>query len=161
MRLRGLLPLLALPLLAAECDETEAEYEQLNGDDSLDIEVGVEDTLDAVSTALSSNTGAVEVGTASADPGGGPAGTVHTLRVEVDADHADQVDLVRIVASAQGRDDSTFDMAQDAFDEGIWVLEIESFAADDETRTDTLNVQLLDLVGDTDPAAETGSDTGG
>lgn len=160
MRLRGLLALCILPLVAITCDETETEYEQINGNDALSIEVGVEDVLDAVATDLSSNTGAVVVGSASADPGGGPAGTTHVVAVTVDAEFADQVDLVRVVAEADGRDDTTFELSQDAFDETIWVVEIESFGTDDEVRSDTLQIQLLDVVGDTDPAAEPSADTG-
>ncbi|HJN73382.1 MAG TPA: hypothetical protein QGF58_05550 [Myxococcota bacterium] len=160
MRRRGLLGLCLLPLVATTCDEAEVEYEQINGTDLLSIEVGVDDLLDSVSTELSSNTGAVVVGSATADPGGGPAGTTHTVSVVVDADYADQVDLVRVIARADGREAVEFSLSQDAFDESIWVLEIESFATDGEIRTDTLAVELLDVVGDTDPGAEGSGDTG-
>lgn len=157
---RALLPLLALPLVASTCSEVEIAYDQVNqSSDALTVEVGVPDELDPVEGDLSSNTGAVVVGVASVAPGGGPVGTVHGLTVVVDDAYQDQVDLVRVVAQADGRDDRTFDLTQDAFDEGIWVTELESFGADDEVRTDTLSIQLLDVSGDDDEPAVS-DDTG-
>ncbi|MCP4807542.1 MAG: hypothetical protein GY913_19655 [Proteobacteria bacterium] len=145
------LALLALPLVASTCTEAEVAYEQVNdASDALTVEVGVADELEAVQADLTSNTGAVVVGVASVSPGGGPVGTIHTVSVVVDDAYEDQVDLVRIVASADKRDDREFDLTQDAFDEGIWVMEIESFGGADEVRTDTLGIQLLDVTGDDD-----------
>ena len=160
--LRGsLLALAALPLVASTCSEVEVQYDQVNdASDALPVEVGVEDELDAVEADLNSNTGAVVVGVASVSPGGGPIGTVHTVTVVVDDDYEDQVDLVRVVAQADGRDDREFDLTQDAFDEGIWVTEIESYGGADEVRTDSLGIQLLDKTGD-DDTPDTTTDTGG
>lgn len=148
-----------LPLLAIDCSDPEPEYEQLNGSDTLSIEVGVAEALDLVETELSSNTGTLVVGTASADPGGGPAGTTHTVVVVVEDDFANQVDRVRVSTKSDGRANETFDLAQDAFDEAVWAVEIISFAEGDEVRTDTLSIELLDEVGDTDPSVPGSGDT--
>ena len=143
--------LLVVPLLGADCSgDEEIVYEQLNASsDSVTVEVGVEQELDDASADLSSNTGSELVGLVTVSPGGGPVGTVHAITVEVGEALLDDVDLVRVNAIADGREARLVDMVQDSANEGIWFVELQSFGADDELRSDTLEIQLLE-----DPAGE-------
>ena len=147
--------LLALVIVSAACSEAvETSYEQFNaGDDALSIEVGVADVLDPVSIELWSNTGEVTVGAAEATPGGGPAGTLHEIVVTVSDDYKDVIDRVTIRTDSGERGEDEYDLTRDYADEGIFKLELQSVADDDEIRTDTFTVRLWDAVE--------GADTGG
>ncbi len=143
--------MLALLVVGCTADE-EPTYDQYNdADESVTIEVGAEDLLPAVTVALHSSTGAVEVGSASVDPGGGPVGTEHTVLVEVFDEYASDVARasVRLDAGARGVDE--YDLDADSAGEGIWVIELASVGEDGEVRTDTLTFRLWsEVVEDSD-----------
>jgi len=140
--------LLALVFVSTACTEAvETSYEQFNAsDDALSIEVGVADVLDPVSIELWSNTGEVTVGVAEATPGGGPAGTLHEIVVTVSDDYKDVIDRVTVRTDSGERGEDEYDLTRDYADEGIFKLELQSVADDDEIRTDTFTVRLLDAV---------------
>jgi hypothetical protein len=153
--------LLLVPLLGADCSgDEEVVYDQLNNTaDAVPVEVGVPDELDDAVAELLSNTGSEVVGSVTVSPGGGPIGTLHSVTVEVGDTLVDRVDLVRVNATADGRDDRVVDLVQDSANEGLWFIQLQSFGAEDETRTDEFEVQLLE-----DPASESSAaddDSGG
>lgn len=147
--------MLALVFVLAACDQDETvTWKQYNADDdTLTLEVGVDDLLPAVSAPLTSNTGAVEIGTATADPGGGPIDTLHTLKVEVFAEYAEDVDRVSVRLDAGDRGEDEYDLDADSTGEGIWVLQVRSVGDVGEVRTDTLTFRLWDEVVDTGDAS--------
>ncbi len=151
--------LLLVPLLGADCSgDEEVVYDQLNNTgDTVPVEVGVPDERDASVAELLSNTGSEIVGSVTVSPGGGPVGTIHAVRVEVGDVLVDRVDLVRVNATADGRDDRLLDLVQDSANEGLWFIELQSFGAEDEARTDQFEVQLLE-----DPtSSQGGADSAG
>ena len=140
--------------LAGCTKTTETTWTQYNAaDNSVSIEVGVADFLDPVSVALTSNTGSVELGTGTVDPGGGPIGTLHTITVEVSQDYASDIGRASVRLDAGERGEDEYDMDADATGEGYWVIQLESVGDEGETRTDTLTFRLW--------AADTTSDTNG
>lgn len=159
---------MSLPLLVVllsgllACDkEEEATYSQFNGsDDTLTIQVGSSDALDAVSIELTSTTGEVVVGTASVDPGGGPVGTEHAIVVEVYDAYQHIVDRVSVRMDAGSRGEDEFELTQDSADEGVWKTTLVSAGEADEVREDTLTVRCWDLDGDDDAEAGTSNDSG-
>lgn len=159
---------MSLPLLVVllsgllACDkEEEATYSQFNGtDDSLTIQVGASETLDAVSIELTSTTGEVVVGTAQVDPGGGPVGTEHEIVVEVYDAYQHIVDRVSVRMDAGSRGEDEFELTQDSADEGVWKTTLVSAGDADEVREDTLTVRCWDLDGDEDAEAGTSNDSG-
>lgn len=155
-----LLALLGGNLFACNKDE-EVSYEQFNAsDDTLDVEVGVAELLDAVSIDLHSTTGQVVIGTASVDPGGGPIGTEHTVSVEIADDYENKVDRCSVRTDSGDRGKDEFDMDPDSADEGFYSLSLVSVGESDEQRTDTLTIRVWDIVEDEDgDPVETG-DTG-
>lgn len=155
------LPALLL-VLACNKDE-EVTYSQFNGpDDTLTIEVGVDEILPAVSVDLTSTTGEVVVGHAEVDPGGGPLGTDHAIVVEVYDEWENIVDRVSIRLDSGERGEDEFELEQDSADEGVWKTTIRSTGAEGEVRTDTLTVRCWDEDGDEDADGSSGSnDTGG
>lgn len=129
----------------------EVEFERFNAeDDELSVEVGVSDAGPALRIDLHSNTGAVVVGAAEVTPGSGPSGTEHTLVVEVLDEFEFQVDRASVTVSSGDRGTAEFDLVPDSADEGIFVISLFSFADEGETRSDTLNIGLWDVVGDED-----------
>lgn len=138
-----MLSLLLTVFLGCE-EETDPTYELFNASDaSVEIEVGAEALLPATSLTLMSNTESVEVGAATVDPGGGPIGTFHTVRVEVMDDYVSAVDKVQIQTSSPGRGEDTYSLTRDSTGQGIWVFELESVGAEGEARTDTFTFRLL------------------
>ena len=96
--------MLLLLQLVLGCSSVETSWTQYNAeDDAVTVQVGSADLLPAVSAALHSNTGAVEVGSGAVDPGGGPVGTIHTIRVEVLETYKDSVDRVSVRTSSPNR----------------------------------------------------------
>lgn len=147
--------LLSVLLFGCDPDE-EVTYEQFNApDDALSVEVGAASELDESSIELHSSTGAVVVGTATVDPGGGPSGTVHTVTVEVYDDYQHIVDRASVRTDSGDRGVDEYDMTGDSADEGYYVLELTSVAGDGETRTDTLTIRLWDVEGDDDADGQT------
>lgn len=142
--------LLAALILVACTQEETTSWEQYNGEDAVEIEVGGEELLPAVETVLTSNTGAVEVGTATVDPGGGPIGTVHTVQVFVNEDYKDDIDRVSVRTSSGDRGDDEYDLDKDSTGQGYWLTELESVGEEGEVRTDTLTFFLWTEIASTD-----------
>lgn len=136
------------------CDEeTTTIWQQYNADDDvLTIAVGAADVLPMVSTTLRSSTGEVEIGSASVDPGGGPVGTVHVVRVEVVDEYADDIGRASVRTDSGARDEDEYDLEADSTGEGIYKLEIISVGESDETRDDTFTFRLWTAVEDTGDA---------
>ncbi|MCB9759153.1 MAG: hypothetical protein H6739_04890 [Alphaproteobacteria bacterium] len=149
--------LTAALLLVLACDgDEEPLYEQFNATtDQIEVEVGGADLLDPRSVELHSNTGTVVVGSASVDPGGGPAGTIVTLLVEVDDAYEHLVDRVTVRTDSGERGEDEYDLTADSADEGIYKIQLEAIAEDGEQRTDVFVIRLWDTVGDND-AVDTG-----
>lgn len=148
-----------LVLLLGCKKEAGPSYTQFNGtDDSLTIEVGVEDLLDPVQIELTSSTGEVVVGTTTVDPGGGPAGTEHAIVVIIDDLYEHIVDRVSVRLDSGDRGEDEFELQQDSADEGVWKLTLVSVADEGELRQDTLTVRCWDEEEDDDKAADTASD---
>lgn len=135
--------MLLAALLVACSQEEESTWEQYNAtDNTLSVEVGVAEELPLVETTLTSNTGAVEIGTAWIDPGGGPIGTVHTIQVQVSEDYKDDIDRVSVRTASGDRGEDEYDLDKDSTGEGYWVTELESVGEEGEVRTDTLTFRL-------------------
>lgn len=144
--------LLGLSLIAA-CDggDEETLYEQFNSkDDTLQVEVGVTERLEARETELYSNTGQTFIGLASVDSGGVPAGEIIRLVVEVDDAYEHIVDRVTVRVDSGERGEDEYEMEADLADEGLYVLELQAVADEGEQRTDTFTLRLWDLIGDND-----------
>lgn len=143
----------AAALLICACGDTDEDTWVLWNDtdqDVLEVQVGATELGDAASIELHSSTGALVVGTAGVDPAAGPSGTLHTFTVQVDPTYADQVDRVSVRIDSGERGVDEYDLRQDSADEGLYVLELQSYAGEGEQRTDTVTVRLWDLSDDTD-----------
>jgi len=112
-----------------------------NAADSIQIEVAPGDVGDPITVNLTSNTGAVVIGSATVDPGRGPVGTNHLLLVEVADDWEDRIDFVSITSTG-ARGEEEYQMRQDAADPGFFDLTLTSLGAPDEVRTDTWKIIL-------------------
>lgn len=134
----------ALVFSLAGCASTdEVTWTQYNAsDNAVTIEVGAAEELDPVSVELTSNTGAVALGTGSVSPGGGPVGTLHTITVEVSEDYASDIGRVSARLDSGERGVDEYDLDADATGEGYWVLELTSVGSVDEVRADTLTFRL-------------------
>ena len=136
---------LGLGLLAATgCNkDNEIKYDQYNADnDSLTIEVGIDELLDPVEIGLMSSTGQVEVGLARVDPGGGPIGTNHDIVIEVYDAYQDVVDRASVRLKSPNRGSDEADLEQDSADEGVYLITLESVGDEGEQRVDTLTFRL-------------------
>lgn len=123
--------------------ETETSWTQYNAaDNTVSIEVGAAEVTDPVSVTLMSNTGSVELGTGTVDPGGGPIGTVHHVTVQVSEDYASDIGRASVRLDAGERGEDEYDMDADATGEGYWVVDLTSVGDEGETRTDTLTFRL-------------------
>ncbi len=132
--------LLAVLLACSEGDEVT--YTQFNSDtDQLTIQVGTEELLDPVTISLYSTTGTVEIGSATADPGGGP---MHH-------------DVGKGVEKPGDRGEDEYDLEGDSADEGLFQLELSSVGDEGETREDTFTIRVWE--DDTSSSDDT-SDTG-
>jgi len=132
-----------LALLWGCVEDTGTSWKQFNaGDNTLDVVVGTVDELDPVETNLTSTTGETQVGTGSVDPGGGPVGTVHQVRVEVLADYETAVSRVSVRTDSGDRGVDEFDLLRDSAGAGLWVGDIQSVGTAGEVRTDTLTIRL-------------------
>lgn len=142
--------MLALLLAVACTTSSETEWVAFNGDsDSVEVDVGAPEELPAVSVALSSTTGAVEVGVGSVTPGGGPIGTVHTITVQVYETYAPDIRRVSVRASSGDRGEDEYELARDSAGEGYWSFELESVGDADERRTDLFTFRLWEAEADT------------
>lgn len=141
---------LAAVVFGLGCDASTAGWVQFDGDDDqLPIVVGA-DLLPAASVDILSTTGAAIVATGSVDPGGGPVGTTHRVTVTVLEDYADQIGKVDLVTDAGDRGVETISMKQDSARTDLWVRDVISVGATDESRTDTFTFALYVSSEDTD-----------
>jgi len=132
-----------LALLWGCTEDASTSWIQFNADDNtLQVVVGSVDELDPVDTILTSTTGETQVGTASVDPGGGPIGTIHHVRVEVVPDFENEVGRASVRTSSGDRGEDEFDLTRDSAGAGLWVGDIQSVGVEDEVRTDTLTIRL-------------------
>jgi hypothetical protein len=135
---------LALALVLLGCTGSEeTSWEQYNAtDNSVTVQVGVEETLPAVSVTLTSNTGAVDIGTGTVDPGGGPIGTIHTVQVQVLDDYKDDIDRVSVRMDSGDRGEDEVDLEKDSTGSGYWVTQVQSVGESGEVRDDTFTFRL-------------------
>ncbi len=131
-------------LLGSACNGSdEIEWIQFNAeDDTVTIQVGVDEVQDTVSTVLHSTSGQVEVGVASVDPGGGPIGTEHFVVVEVYDDYEDTVGRATVRTDSGDRGEDEYEMDPDSADEGIYTTTLISVGDDGEHRSDILTFRL-------------------
>ncbi len=130
--------------------EDTGTYERFNAESDV-VEVGVTASTELggpVEGALNSTTGEVEVGRVIVDPGSGPVGTEHLVRVEVDDTYEETVERVTLEADAGERGTETITLRQDSADHGLWVVTVESRGEEGEERTDTFAVQLWTIAGE-------------
>ena len=151
--------LLAVLLACTESDEVT--YAQFNADtDQISILVGADEVLDPATVPLYSTTGTVEIGSATADPGGGPIGTEHTLTVEVYDDWENDVSRVSVRTDSGDRGEDEYDLEADSADEGLFQIVLVSVGDEGESREDTFTIRLWED-DSTDTEDTTGSsDTG-
>jgi hypothetical protein len=151
--------LFAVLLACTESDEVT--YAQFNAEtDQISIQVGSGEVLDATSVSLFSTTGTVEIGTATADPGGGPIGTEHTLTVEVYDDWENDVSRVSVRTDSGDRGEDEYDLEADSADEGLFQIVLVSVGDEGESREDTFTIRVWEN-DSTDTEDTTGStDTG-
>jgi hypothetical protein len=151
--------LLAVLLACTESDEVT--YAQFNAEtDQISIQVGSGEVLEATSVSLFSTTGTVEIGTATADPGGGPIGTEHTLTVEVYDDWENDVSRVSVRTDSGDRGEDEYDLEADSADEGLFQIVLVSVGDEGESREDTFTIRVWEN-DSTDTEDTTGStDTG-
>jgi hypothetical protein len=123
--------------------DNETKFDQYNsGDDSLTIEVGIDELLEPTEIGLMSSTGQVEVGLARVTPGGGPIGTNHDIVVEVYDAYQDVVDRASVRLKSPNRGSDEADLDQDSADEGVYMITMESVGDEGEERVDTLTFRL-------------------
>lgn len=141
-------------------NDNETTWTQYNASDNIvSIEVGAVDVMEAVTVTLTSNTGEVELGTGTVDPGGGPIGTEHKITVVVAEDYAPDIDRASVRLDAGERGEDEYDLDADATGEGYWVLSLVSVGDEGEARTDTLTFRLWTADEDTG-GTDTGSSSG-
>ena len=149
--------LLAVLLACTEGDEVT--YAQFNADtDLLTIQVGTDEVLDPATISLYSTTGTVEIGTASADPGGGPIGTEHTLTVEIFDDWENDVSRVSVRTDSGDRGEDEYDLEADSADEGLYQIVLVSVGEEGESSEDTFTVRVWE--NDSTDTTDTTGDTG-
>lgn len=151
---------------AVGCPDSDVEWARFNAtDDQVEVALTTSDTVgDPVSTELHSSTGAVVVGTGTVDPGSGPAGTRHTVQVDVADAYQETVGRVSVFVDAGARGREEFELERDSADIGYWQLEIESYGDAGESRTDTFAFRLWQvadgtLITDFDTGSDTDTDT--
>lgn len=140
----------------AACDPDQGpDYIQFNGrEDVGTLEVGPEyqGAADANVTLLSS-TGTVSIGQVTISPGGGPVGTTHIFTVSVDEAYKGRVQKVEVTVDSGERGTETFEFTQDSAEKALWVLDLTSYGAADESRVDSAQFYLWE-----DPDVSTPSD---
>lgn len=139
-----LVGLLVVPL-AGGCEKSdEVSWTQFNSDDNVvTVEVGAAEVLPAVEVLLTSNTGEVDIGVGSVDPGGGPINTTtYQVRVDIAEEYADDVGRVSVRTNSGDRGEDEYDLYADTTGQGIWVFELVALGDEGETRSDTLTFRL-------------------
>lgn len=158
----ALLPGLVLLFALTGCNkDDEVTWTQYNADDNtVSIDVGAAEVEPAVSVTLTSNTGEVELGTGTVDPGGGPIGTQHQATVVVSEDYASDIDRVSVRLDSGDRGEDEYDLDADATGEGYWVITLTSVGDEGETRTDSLTFRLWTSSTDTGGADTSDTSSG-
>jgi len=146
--------MLVLALVVACTTEDAATYTQYNAaDNSVEVDVGSEtrtvlaedgvtELPEVASVALTSSTGAVQVGLGGVTPSAGPIGTLHTVSVTLDDAYAADVDRVAVLTKSGDRGSDEYDLERDSAGEGYWLFELESVGEEGEVRTDTFSFRL-------------------
>lgn len=154
MRFLRFLPVVVLLACDGEA-APESVWVRFNAeDDAVGVSVTASDTLGPAATAeLRSTSGERVLGQVSVDPGSGPVGTTHLVRVDLFEDYADAVGRAEIEADAGERGTWTIALEQDSADAGLWVRAVTSFGDVGEAREDVFTVRLFELQ-EVEPDAE-------
>jgi len=124
--------------------EAESSWDAFGNPAELVVQVGTADLLPAVETFAGGQVADdLPVAVVTLDPGGGPIGTEHGLRVAVEEDFESEVQrvTVRVDAGTYGTD--VFELEQDPAFIGEWGITLESLGdAQAEPREDTLTLKL-------------------
>lgn len=140
--------------LACACDADKVEWRRFNNPaDSVSIEVGPGDPTGPVVVELTSNTGAVVIGTATVDPGRAPVGTDHTLVLEVADDWEERIGRASVTATGD-RGVEEYELRQDSADLGFFDLTLTSLGEEGESRTDTWAIALWEPITNPEPDFE-------
>ncbi len=133
----------ALLCMVGCASDEEVTWVAFNGDaDRVEVLVGAEASGEVASVALTSSTGAVEVGTGTADPSSVPVGGTVRLDVAVDSAWATTVGRVSVDVASGARGDRSFELVQDSAGAGMWTIALEAVGDVGETRTDTVTFRL-------------------
>jgi len=125
------------------CNKNEVTWVRFNGNDFVEVQVtAAEEPGPAVSTDLTSTTGAVLLGSGSVDPGAAPVGTDHEVVVRIDDAYEETVGRVSVEVDAGPRGIEEFDLRQDSADHGYWWLRVRSVGDVGEERTDRFTFLL-------------------
>lgn len=124
----------------------EVTWRQFNNTaDTIQVEVAPGEPGDAAVADLTSNTGAVIIGSVAVTPGRGPVGTNHLLLLEVDDEWEDRIRRATIT-SLGARGEEQYELRQDAADPGIFDLTLTSLGAEDESRIDEWTITLWEPI---------------
>ena len=124
----------------------EVVWRQFNNlDDTVRVEIAPGDPGEAVVADLTSNTGAVIIGTVAVTPGRGPVGTNHLLLLEVDDEWEDRIRRATITSLGE-RGEEEYELRQDAADPGIFDLTLTSLGTEGESRIDEWTITLWEPI---------------
>lgn len=143
------------------CGESEEiEYNLFNAEsDQFEVEIGIPEETEATEINLYSSTGQVVVGTAVLTPGGGPVGTEHLLRVEVENTWEADVSRVLLVIDAGDRGITEYVLERDSADAGYHQIQVQSVGEEGEERSDVFSIQLYTEDGVQNTSDSNESDT--
>lgn len=116
-----------------------------NAADTIQVEVAPGEPGDSVAADLTSNTGAVIIGTIGVTPGRGPVGTNHLLLLEVDDEWEDRIRRATITSFGE-RGEEQYELLQDAADPGIFDLTLTSLGVEGESRIDEWTITLWEPI---------------
>ena len=130
--------------------EADGAWEAFGNPAELEVEVGVPDVLPAVEAFAGGQVADdLPVANIRLEPGGGPVGTEHSLRVAVEEDFEEDVQRVTVRVDANKYGTDVFELEQDPAFMGEWGIVLESLGdADEPPRSDTLTVKLWTPKGD-------------
>lgn len=146
--MKAFAPILGVVLATvAGCNnEDEVVLRQFNNaTDAIQVEITVGPVGPATVVDLTSNTGAVIIGSATVEPGSGPVGTNHLLLIEVADEWQDRIEVAQITSIGE-RGTEEYDLRQDAADPGFFDLTLTSLGDEGEARTDTWSVTLWEPI---------------
>lgn len=159
----------------SSCGNKDIEWEQVNGDDAVDVSLRPSDADDPcsdpgdpVSVELTSSSGAFTVGEATVLPGASAAGCDHDVFVDISHQPFEEC-VGRVAVQVEFPDKEScnenrpktcmaeFELEQDSADHGFWWTSLRSVGEAGETRTDTFSFFLY---VDSEITCGEGSDTG-